>query len=144
MVKKNRATVFYAEKNFVIFSHRNFRMLCSRHDLHLMRQHDLEEIFQEGNLYRIRHLSVRNGRRVLIPIFRHPHDVWMRKHDLFDTYEGQVISVSHGQVHDHLLVELAPNVLAFAECENFDGKKKVNFVPYKYNRKTKRIYGYLE
>ena len=149
MVSYNRAIALYAEKNRVIFAYNNYRAECPRRRLRLMRQHNLQQIFQEENLYQVQSIffhrnNKRNGKRILLPIFRHPHDVWVRKHTLLETYEGQVVTVSHSLKGDHLLVELAPNVLAFAECEKFDGKQKVNFVPYKYNRRTKRIYGYLE
>ncbi len=80
----------------------------------------------------------------MIPLFRHPHDTWIKRNGLFKTHEGQVITVSHGQGIDNVLVKLAPNVLAFAQCEKFDeSQKTVQFLPYKYNRKTKRIYGCL-
>lgn len=142
----NRAITLYAEDNRVVFAYNNRQALCSRRRLRLMRQHNLRQIFQEDNRYYIQYLcSSKNGKQFLLPLFRHPHDIWMRQHPLMETYEGRVVTVSHGHVSDHLLVELAPNVLAFAECEKFDkGQGKVQFVPYKYNRKTKRIYGYLE
>lgn len=141
----NKAITLYAKGNRVVFEYNNRRALCSRRRLRLMRQHNLRQIFQEENRYYIQYLfSSQNGKQFLLPLFRHPHDVWMRQHPLMEEYEGRVVTVSHGHVSDHLLVELAPNVLAFAECEKFEGLEKVQFVPYKYNRKTKRIYGYLE
>ena len=147
MVDKIMATSLYAKKNKVVFACGNRHVQCSRRKLRLMRQHDLGALFQKGNIYRLEDIfpPQSNGRIRVIPAFRHPHDKGVRRHPLMETYDGKVISVSCAQDGDHLLVELAPNVFGFAECENFDDKhKKVRFVPYKYNHKTKKIYGYLE
>lgn len=139
----NKALTLRVENDHVVFAYDSREVPCSRHRLRLMRQHNLRQIFQKDNLYHVRYLFL--SQEFLVPLFRHPHDVWMRQHPLMETYEGRIVTVSHRQTGDHLLVELAPNVLAFAECEKCDKEQeKVQFVPYKYNSKTKRIYGYLE
>lgn len=91
-----------------------------------------------------RHFLHRENYRCLnsvIPYFVHPHDNWVTQNEMLETYSGKVISVSFDSKDYHLLIELEPNVLAFAEVGAYDGSKDVKFVPYKYNHRTKRIYG---
>ncbi len=143
---EEKATALFAKKNQVFFAYNRHWVHCSRRKLHLMRQHDLDKLFKRGNKYHVQYLfSHYNGNETLIPVFRHPHDLWVKKHGLMNTHDGNILAVNHGDDAFHLLVELAPNVLGFAECVDFDkNSEKVRFVPYRYNRKTKKIYGYLE
>ncbi len=121
--------------------------ICPKRRLHLMRQHNWGDIFQPGNAYKVKHSHVcanvkGTQLKVAVPVFRHPHDKWVRQNEMLETYQGEVLSVNKGQESVHLLVKLAPNVFAFAEADHFDeGQKTVNFIPYRYNRNTKKIYG---
>lgn len=108
--------------------------------MRLMRHHDLSKIFPLGTRFFLKRQNYRLISNV-IPYFVHPHDEWITQNELLETYSGKVIAVSFDEKNYHLLVELAPNVLAFAEVSSFDGNKDVKFIPYKYNSHTKRIYG---
>jgi hypothetical protein len=128
------------EKHSMRFRCDNGYTNASLRRMRLMRHHNLSKIFPLGTHF---FLKRQNYRQIscVVPYFVHPHDSWMAENDLLETYSGKVIVVSFDEKIYHLLVELAPNVLAFAEVSSFDGNKDVKFIPYKYNSHTKRIYG---
>lgn len=138
------------KQDLLVFNCSDGVAICPKHRLRLMRQHNWEDIFQRGNIYKVKHSHIYatvqgTNLRVAVPIFRHPHDKWVRQNEMFETYQGEVLSVNKGQGNFHLLVKLAPNVLAFAEAEHFDeGQRTVEFIPYRYNRNTKKIYGIIK
>lgn len=115
---------------------------ASRHRMHLMRQHKLTDLFPIGKRFVLKAHDYRPNRNV-VPYFTHPHDCWIAYNELMEPYSGKVVTVSKDEKDYHLLIELEPNVLAFADVVSFDGNTDVQFVPYKYNRRTKKIYGYV-
>ena len=129
--------------NRLILRYRNQTMECSKQKIKLMRAHDLNSLFPVGSNILVKELYNNADNNIAIPLFDHPHDMWLKNNQLLETYKGKVITVSRREKAVHLLVQLSPNVLAFAEVNDFDGAENVEFVPYKYNRKTKKIYGCL-
>ena len=136
---------------------------CSIRRMRLMRDHNLKKIFEIGKAFPLIFLydskySV-GGTMVSYAVmqFDHPHDIWMRtKGKDQDFFAGKVLRVSEEYCDrcqkrvkmQHLLVELKPNVLAFAEHLVDDGSVSyqvgdtVEFIFHRYNRKTKKIYGF--
>ncbi len=138
-VDKNRVYMRYASRNGVF---------CSRWGLRLMRQHQLEDFFRIGKSYQLSEVRGQN----FIPLTNHPHDVWEAAHPVKDTFKGRVIAIHDKNGVQRLLVELSRNVLAFAvksyeaepERQRLQNGDPVTFIFERYNRKTKRIYGYVE
>lgn len=91
------------------------------------------------------------------PFFHHPHDLWAAKRGDNGLFKGKIVQASFDgkqgfsgwtEAPKHLLIELEENVFAFAEttlplqCYELVGKE-VTFYFYKYNSKTKKIYGHI-
>lgn len=131
---------------------------CSLRRMRLMRQHDLSQIFDGNPVSNFIYCGVQYMCRGVyypynfvhcrcVPFFKHPHDIWMQKKSSERDFSGKVLAVADDkrdgyQSLRHLLVELAPNVLAFAETQEVcQVGQMVTFYFYKYNRKTKKIYG---
>ncbi len=138
MVDTGIATI--AEKHAMYFLCSDGYVRAPRRQMRLMRQHNFTNIFPRGAYFVLDrpHFWLTTG---AVPRFVHPHDIWAEQNNMLETYPGRVVSVSYDKKDYHLLIELAPNVLAFAEVSSFNGNKDVKFVPYKYNHRTKKIYG---
>ena len=128
------------EKHAMCFRCDNGYTRASLRRMRLMRNHKLSQIFPLGTYFFLKRENYR-CLSCVVPYFVHPHDSWITQNKMLETYSGKVVSVSFDSKDYHLLIELEPNVLAFAEVSAYDGSKDVKFVPYKYNRHTKRIYG---
>ena len=132
---------------------------CSLRRMRLMRQHNLAKIFEgipiDRYLYCHERDSYRRGVYSLynfvdyrcVPYFSHPHDVWVQKRGEKCDFVGTVVAVAEDKrlslpKNYHLLIEIEPNVFAFAcTYEKYQVGQKVTFYFYKYNSKTKKIYG---
>lgn len=132
---------------------------CSLRRMRLMRQHDLAKLFEGNPIDRYIYCRERDFHRRgvycsynfvdyrCVPFFKHPHDVWNVRRCGERDFSGKVLAVADDkrdgyQGLRHLLVELAPNVLAFAETQEIcQVGQTVTFYFYKYNSKTKKIYG---
>ena len=132
---------------------------CSRRRMRLIRKHDLAQIFEGGPVRRyvyyreeapykrgVYHSYNYVDCRVF-PFFEHPHDKWMQKRKGEYVFPCKVVAAVYDKREGyqsllHLLVELAPNVYAFAETTDIiEVGQRVIFYYYKYNSKTKKIYG---
>ena len=130
-------------KDYLILQYKDQIVKCSRRRMRLTRFHDLSVLFPVGADVEVKsvYCNVADYSTVAVPLFTHPHDTWVKNNPMLESYPAKVVAVNRNPEDIHLLVELEPNVLAFAEVNDFDGAENVEFVPYKYNRKTKKIYG---
>lgn len=102
------------EKHAMCFRCDNGYTRASLRRMRLMRNHKLSQIFPLGTYFFLKRENYRCLSSV-VPYFVHPHDSWITQNKMLETYSGKVVSVSFDSKDYHLLIELEPNVLAFAE-----------------------------
>jgi len=121
---------------------KNETLFCPLRRLKLMRQHDFSAFFRIDQ--RVNLIVTTYGSSV--PKFIHPHDAWWSEQKAEQSFRGRVIAVAKKD-NSKLLIELKHNVLVFVtdtSGRRYQIGDEVSCVPYRYNRHTKRIYGYLE
>ncbi len=121
---------------------KNETLFCPLKRLKLMHQHDLSAFFRIDQQIRF-HVTFYGNH---VPQFIHPHDTWWSEQKVGQSFNGKVIVISKKD-KSKLLIELKRNVLVFVtDTSGRDHHigEQVSCVPYRYNRHTKKIYGYLE
>lgn len=142
-----KLTVTYVGSRKLVMRYgRQNGVTCSIKRLRLQRQHYLGDIFKIDKVFPVAEVhGIKEFHPTYVPLFKHPHDAWLERHKLNKSYNGKVVAV--GKDEFHLLVQIEQNVLVFVECGEGDfnkDQKTVSIVPYRYNRKTKKLYGYME
>lgn len=133
--KKNGLTLSFAGKTFH----------CPLVKLNLCKQHKLDAIFSIGAEYNIKEIED----NVCIPVFKHPHDQWIRLNPCGLCYEDIITDVQNQNIDKVLsvvTVKLDDNVFATAESSDRTHQQGelTFFVPKFYNSKTKEIFGYVD